>query len=223
MLREGNATPEIAVLPPNRRTATAQHPPGVSCNSTKPRSRTAKPHGASSIITSARFPRSAWSRASASIIIAYRRIDLPNTQILFIAYLLVSASGIALLHLFSRRAGEGKPMPRWHSLLPIATQFALGGLLSAFLVFYSRGSVLTASWPFLLVLAAILIGNEIFKEYYSRLAFTSILFFFALYSYCIVTLPILTGTIDMLDLHRKRDCGACSFFAVRRPLCANRP
>jgi hypothetical protein len=128
----------------------------------------------------------------------YRRIDLPNTQILFIAYLVVSASGIALLHLFSRRARDGKPMPRWHSLLPIATQFALGGLWSAFLVFYSRGSVLTASWPFLLVLVAILIGNEIFKEYYSRLAFTSILFFFALYSWCIVTLPILTGTIGML-------------------------
>jgi len=130
--------------------------------------------------------------------LTYRRIDLPNTQILFILYLLMSASSIALLHFFSRRARDGQPMPRWHSLLPIAAQFALGGLWSAFLVFYTRGSVLTASWPFLLVLAAILIGNEIFKEYYSRLAFTSILFFFALYSYAIVTLPILTGTIGML-------------------------
>jgi len=129
--------------------------------------------------------------------LTYRRIDLPNTQILFILYLLLSASAIALLHLFSRRARNGQPMPRWHSLLPIATQFALGGLWSAFLVFYSRGSVLTASWPFLLVLVAILIGNEFLKEYHSRLAFTSILFFFALYSYAIVTLPILTGTIGM--------------------------
>ena len=149
---------------------------------------------------------------------SYRRIDLPNTQALFIAYLALSASSIALLHFFSRRAGEGKAMPRWHSLLPVATQFALGGLWSAFLVFYSRGSVLTASWPFLLVLISILIGNEFFKNYHSKLAFTSILFFFALYSYCIVTMPILTGHIGMLTFLASGFAAAALFYVFARAL-----
>jgi hypothetical protein len=130
--------------------------------------------------------------------VTYRRIDLPNTHMLFIAYLAAAASSIALLHFLARRAHDGKAMPRWHSLLPVVTQFALGCLWSAFLVFYSRGSVLSASWPFLAVLAAMLIGNEFLKEYHSKLVFTTTLFFFALYSYCIVTLPILTGTIGTL-------------------------
>ncbi|HEV2562045.1 MAG TPA: DUF2914 domain-containing protein [Rhizomicrobium sp.] len=130
--------------------------------------------------------------------VTYRRIDLPNTHILFIAYLAAAASSIALLHFLARRAHDGKPMPRWHSLLPVVTQFALGCLWSAFLVFYSRGSVLTTSWPFLAVLAGILIGNEFLKGYHSKLVFTTTLFFFALYSYCIVTLPILAGTIGTL-------------------------
>ena len=83
---------------------------------------------------------------------AYRRIDLPNTQALFIGYLTVAGVAIVLLHLFAARAAAGKPMPRWHSILPMATQFTLGALWSGFLIFYSRSAVLTESWPFLLVL-----------------------------------------------------------------------
>lgn len=148
----------------------------------------------------------------------YRRIDLPNTQALFIAYLALSACAIGLLHFFSRRAENGTPMPRWHSLLPVATQFALGGLLSAFLVFYSRGSALTASWPFLLVLLAILIGNEYFKNYYSKLAFTAILFFFALYSWCVVTMPILTGHIGTLTFLASGLAAVALFYLFARAL-----
>jgi hypothetical protein len=128
----------------------------------------------------------------------FRRIDLPNTQLIFIAYIAAAAISIALLHLLVTRAAGGAEPPRWHKYLPMATQFALGGLWSAFLVFYSRSAVLTASWPFLLVLAGILIGNEVFKKYHSRLVFTAVLFFFAFLSYAIVTVPIYTRTIGTL-------------------------
>jgi hypothetical protein len=132
---------------------------------------------------------------------SFRRIDLPNTQLLFMAYLLVAGVAIVMLHGFEARALAGKKMPKWHSILPMATQFALGGLWSAFLVFYTRGAVLAVSWPYLLVLAAIFIGNEVFKKYHSQLVFTSILYFFGLFSYCIVTVPIFTrgiGTITFV-------------------------
>jgi hypothetical protein len=130
---------------------------------------------------------------------AYRRIDLPNTQLLFLGYLFVSAVSILMLHGLAARAAAGKPMPRWHSLLPMAGQFTLGALWSGFLVFYTRGAVLAVSWPFLLVLVAMLIGNELFKKYHSQLVFTAILLFFALYSYAIVTVPIFTHGIGVFS------------------------
>ncbi|HEY2070494.1 MAG TPA: DUF2914 domain-containing protein [Rhizomicrobium sp.] len=127
---------------------------------------------------------------------SFRRIDLPNTQLIFIGYLGLAALAILISHaIISRARSKEAPLPRWHSVLPMASQFALGGLWSAFFVFYSRGAVLTQSWPFLLVLAAIFIGNEVFKHYASRLAFSAILFFFAVFSYAIVTMPILTRNI----------------------------
>jgi hypothetical protein len=152
----------------------------------------------------------------------FRRIDLPNTQLIFAAYIAVAASSIAMLHYLEGRAAaaaaraakparppqgpELEPKPdtppekpkRWRTLLPFATQFALGGLWSGFLVFYSRSAVVTASWPYLFVLTAIFIGNEVLKRYHARLMFTSILFFFAIFSYSIVTVPIYTHTIGKL-------------------------
>ena len=58
------------------------------------------------------------------------------------------------------------------------------------MIFYTRSAVLLASWPFLLVLVAIFIGNEVFKHYYERLVFTATLLFFGIFSYAIVTVPI---------------------------------
>jgi hypothetical protein len=130
---------------------------------------------------------------------AFRRIDLPNTQLVFIGYLALAAISMLILHVLAERVARGKEWPRWRAILPFATQFALGGLWSAFLVFYSRSAVLTASWPFLLVLAGIFLGNEIFKKYHARLAFAAVLFFFALYSYCIVTVPLVTHSVGVFN------------------------
>jgi hypothetical protein len=89
-----------------------------------------------------------------------------------------------------------EPAPsRFRMLLPAATQFALGGLWSGFLVFYSRSAVMAASWPFLLLLAGFLVGNETFRKYHSRLVFSSLLLLFAIYSYAIFVVPVFTHNI----------------------------
>lgn len=125
----------------------------------------------------------------------FERIDLWQTQAVFASYTLICFITIPWLHRIEARVSRGHPRPRWRSLLPIATQFALGGFWSGFLVFYGRSGTLATSWPFLLLLVGILIGNEYFAKYHARLVFTSVLFFFALYSYAIFAVPILVGSI----------------------------
>lgn len=127
--------------------------------------------------------------------IFFERIDLWKTQIALIAYLSVCALSIWLLHLIESRAIHGFARPRWHTILPLATQFALGGFWSASLIYYSRSAAWSVSWPFVLLLAAIFLGNEYLRKYHSRLVFTNVLFFFALYAYAIFALPIVTHTL----------------------------
>ena len=160
----------------------------------------------------------------------FRRVDLPNTQLIFIAYLVVAAVSILVLHIFNARNDPDTPPPRWHAFIPMATQFALGGLWSGFLIFYTRSAVLLASWPFLLVLAAIFIGNEFFKHYHSRLAFTSTLLFFGLFSYAIVTVPIFTRSVGVFTFllsgavrgRRVRAVSLCARQVREQVLCRSR-
>ncbi|MEJ0053466.1 MAG: DUF2914 domain-containing protein [bacterium] len=123
----------------------------------------------------------------------FSRIDLPQTQALFVGYIALAAASIALLHFFETRAGGGRPLPRFRFVLPLLTQFALGGMWSGFLIFYARSADLSASWPFLFLLALIFLGNEVFGKYHDRLVFTTLLLFFGLYSYAILAVPVFTG------------------------------
>ncbi len=127
--------------------------------------------------------------------IFFGRIDVFRTQVVFLAYTVICLVTIPLLHAIEVRGERTGRRPSWRGVVPIVTQFALGGFWSGFVIFYGRSAVLSASWPFLLVLLAILLGNEVFKKYHERLVFTSVLFFFALYSYAIFALPIYTGTM----------------------------
>jgi MFS family permease len=130
--------------------------------------------------------------------IFFERIDLWQTHLVFASYTVICLVAIPLLHWLETRTSRGIVPPKWRSLLPIATQFALGGFWSGFVIFYWRSAVFGVSWPFLLFLFLVFIGNEYFSKYHEKLVFTSVLFFFALYSYAIFALPIYTGTIGTM-------------------------
>lgn len=121
----------------------------------------------------------------------FKRVDVLQTQLVFLAYTAICFVSIPVLHWLASRG----PLPRWSILFPIATQFALGGFWSGFVIFYGRSADFGASWPFLLFLVLILLGSEYFHRYHARLVFTSVLFFFALYSYAIFAVPVFTKTL----------------------------
>jgi Protein of unknown function (DUF2914) len=91
---------------------------------------------------------------------------------------------------------EGVVLRSTRVVLSLVAQFTTGGLLSGCLIFYTKSAALSASWPFVLLLIAVFVGNEAFRYYREELAFRSILFFFALYAYVIFALPTLLHTIN---------------------------
>lgn len=125
----------------------------------------------------------------------FGRIDLWQTQAVFAAYTLTCFIAIPFLHWIEAQTMRRELFPRLRLLLPIATQFALGGFWSGFVIFYGRSADISASWPFLIFLGLVLLGSEYFHRYHDRIVFTSVLFFFALYSYAIFAVPIYTLTI----------------------------
>jgi hypothetical protein len=174
----------------------------------------------------------------------FGRIDHPGAHLVFSAYLVVAVLSIALAHWLQGRKDraaaaaaklnapdlryareqqaepEPEPEPRFRLSvwLPAVTQFALGGLWSGFLVFYSRSAVLAASWPFLLLLLAFLIGNEVFRRYHARLVFAALLLFFAFYSYAVFVVPVFTRSIGQITFLASGVCAIVGFYFFLRLL-----
>ena len=102
---------------------------------------------------------------------------------------------ILLLNYFNNRLPENEFLKGIHGFLPLFIQFAFGGLFSGFFIFYSRSATLSASWPFILILLTLLIGNEFFKKRYQRITFQVSIYFVAIFSFSIFFIPILLNKI----------------------------
>jgi hypothetical protein len=148
----------------------------------------------------------------------FGRIDHALTQAVFIVYLLVAGISIAVLHVLESRPDGRKPSDKTRTILVAITQFALGCLLSGFCVFYIRSASVTSSWPFLLAMAAIFIGNEYMRRYHARLVFSGLLFFFAIYSYAILLVPVVSGRIGRLAFLASGGLALLVFFFFMRAL-----
>lgn len=118
-----------------------------------------------------------------------RRIDLLLENLLMLSYLGLAALAIAVINFYEAEVLRGKFFGWLYSWSPIALQFVFGGLFSGFFVFYFRSASIIASWPFLVVLAALLIGNEFFRKRYLRLSFQASVWFVAFFSFSIFSVP----------------------------------
>lgn len=109
----------------------------------------------------------------------------------------VCLSTIALLLFYASLTGKlgGQYAPRVQSAAAVAMQYAFGGLFSGMLIFYGRSSDPLASWPFLLLIVAVIAGNELLKDRGKRLVFNLTAYFVGIFSYIALVIPVFTGWI----------------------------
>lgn len=128
-------------------------------------------------------------------ILAFTLLEVGVVNLIFAGYLVAGALAILILHRLSSSPGIGMVRRSLLVLLPLFVQYAVGAILSGSLVFYTKSAALTISWPFLLLLAAVFFGNEVFRNYREHLAFQTGLFFFGFYVYVIFAFPFVLGRI----------------------------
>lgn len=127
--------------------------------------------------------------------VLFRRIDLWTSHLLLFFYLVIAALGITLLNLIQIGRLRNDFWIRSAPFLPVAAQFSFGGLFSAYVILYSRSAAYSASWIFVILLAALLLGNERFTRLYSRFNFQIGILFTVLFSFLIFYVPLLFGRI----------------------------
>lgn len=142
--------------------------------------------------------------SSAALIVGFivdnltlRRIDLPFENFVLFSYLTLAGLGIFLLNLYDGEVIKSRFLSRFNLplILVFVIQFSFGALFSAFFVFYSRSASLVSSWPFMLIVVGMLIGNEFFKKHYARLAFQMSIYFLAVFTFMIFFVPVMSRSI----------------------------
>ena len=125
--------------------------------------------------------------------ITLRRVDFLIENLIFTGYLSIAFLAIFFLH--KTKDLKTEIIVRFQTIFALVLQFAFGALFSGFLVFYSRSASFEHSWPFLLIIALVLVMNEFLKRYRARLTYEMTLFFFALLSYSIFLIPVLVRAL----------------------------
>jgi len=123
------------------------------------------------------------------------RVDLLFDNVILLSYLVIAFVGIVVFNLIDIGRLRGRFFEKIAPLFPLLAQFAFGGLFSGYFIFYGRSASVLSSWIFVLIIAAFLIGNERFKKQYLRFRFQMIIFFVALFSFTIFSIPTLIGSI----------------------------
>jgi hypothetical protein len=117
-----------------------------------------------------------------------KRPDSTLDNILLVSYLFIAAALIIILNIHTnrRRDIEPRPVPL---LLLLVLQFCFGGLSSNLLVLYGKSGTLAGSALFILLLAAMLIGNEFLRTRYAQLRFNIAVYYLLLLTYLIIAVP----------------------------------
>ncbi len=118
------------------------------------------------------------------------RPDQVYGNIILVSYVLIAGGTIALLNM---RKARGREEPQLRPLLLL--QFSFGNLASGLFVFYGQSGTLVGNWLFLLVLAALLIGNEFFKDRYGRMYFHVSVYYTLIFAYAALLVPVLLSQI----------------------------
>ncbi|RMF57633.1 MAG: DUF2914 domain-containing protein [Calditrichaeota bacterium] len=126
-----------------------------------------------------------------------KRIDqlIDNLQLLF--YLILLATCIILVNLIQSRAVKKPLLLKYSDWYPLGIQFFLGGLFSAYVVFYFQSASVTESFLFVILLFLLLVANEFLENRLTNLYLQLSLFFIAAFSFFIFFLPVVTKKLNV--------------------------
>jgi hypothetical protein len=128
--------------------------------------------------------------------LTFHLINFTTTTLLLLFHLIFIGGNIVVINLYEIKKIKGRFFSYWRVLAPLFLQYSFGNLFSAFLIFYSHSGSFSASWPFIIVILFLMIGNEVFRKYNVRPVIQISVYFFAVFSYLSLIFPYLFNNIS---------------------------
>jgi hypothetical protein len=125
------------------------------------------------------------------------RIDRLLDSLILLFYLLFLGAVIVLFNLVEKKIIKTPILLKYREWYPLAIQFLLGGLFSAYVIYYRQSASLTKTALFLIILLLLLFANEFLKNRLTNIYFQMSLYFLASFSFFIFFLPVVTKMLNV--------------------------
>ncbi len=125
------------------------------------------------------------------------RIDKLFDNIFLLGYILLLGGIIILANLVDKDIIKKPFFIKHRNWYPIVIQFLIGGLFSAYVIYYFRSAALTKTDLFLVLLILLLIANEFLRERLANIYFQMSLYFLVCFAFFTFFLPVITKTINI--------------------------
>lgn len=125
--------------------------------------------------------------------ILLNRVDDLFDNLVLLFYVVLASVSLLLFYVGVAERGPAFLARFFLQYAPLAMQYSFGGLFSGMLIFYGRSGDWLASAPFLLLIVAVILGNELVEKRSDRLLYQLALYFIGLYSYAVLIVPVITG------------------------------
>ena len=133
------------------------------------------------------------------------RIDRLQDNLILLLYLVLLGALIVLTgrwglapaetYELANPSGFARLLVRSRTYYPIVMQFLLGGLFSAYAIYYSQSATLTSTGVFLGILVLLLVANEFLHSRLSNLRLLVSLYALVCFSFFTFFLPVMIGSI----------------------------
>ncbi|HYE60099.1 MAG TPA: DUF2914 domain-containing protein, partial [Candidatus Kapabacteria bacterium] len=127
----------------------------------------------------------------------FTSISIVSTFILLFVYAFLAGVLIAWSSIYDARGLEtGKALSYLRFATPLLIQFLFGALLSGSFIFYWFSGALVVSWPFIILIVVLMVGNDVFRHYYLRPVIQMSIYFFILFSLFSIVVPYLFNSLS---------------------------
>lgn len=124
------------------------------------------------------------------------RIDRLVDNLILLAYLLILGGLVVLVGRLQTGQTRQTRLLHYQWLYPLAIQFLLGSLFSAYAVFYFQSVSLTRTAVFFGLIVLLLVANELVKERLTSLPLLMAMYCFSLFSFFIFFVPVVLHTMN---------------------------
>jgi len=119
------------------------------------------------------------------------QVDLLYDNLVLLGHLIIISLSIILIHLGKRHQVFSNTLEKLIMIAPLALVFSFGGVLSGYVIFYTKSASFLSNWPFLITLYVLFISSEHIFNKFQQTLFQVGMWFAATLSFCIFFIPVM--------------------------------